>query len=215
MSVYEKNMKYISFEVACKTCEGYGGLWHKKDGTERKVRSVCVACSGTGIKILKIPRVAYSGKCPHCKEFIGFDHYMKKAMKMLQGHSQDLTHWAKDRKNFKFGIDAGNTRFVETIFKEEPRIELFNTYMERYRVGNYHGYWTLTEIHNIVDYLQKFMYETGNIVVCDKCHGTGKYAYTQKFDHFPHISDVPKIVNCPVCLGRGTKVVKKEIKDEE
>ena len=76
-------------------------------------------------------------------------------MELLQGHAKDCTHWMNE--NMKITIDAMNTRFVETSYNNQNRIELYNTYFEKYRLGNYHGYWRKEEVEKIVEYLQSWL----------------------------------------------------------
>jgi len=143
----------MEYEIRCNKCDGYGKVVLT---TESNTMVDCPNCKGTGKIKIEIPKVKFGSKCPHCDKPINMQTYIELAMNLLQGKAQDLTNWI-DEVPHKFGIDAMNTRFVETEWTGEPRIELFNTYFERWRVGNYHGYWKREEVEKIIVYLQDWL----------------------------------------------------------
>ena len=153
----DKMPQIVHFDVECKACKGHGTM--VEEGVKYHDRKTCITCGGTGKITLKIPKVNWKSQCPHCNEIIALGHYLKEAMEMLQGHSKDNTHWKNE--NMKITIDANNTRFVETKYHNQDRIELYGTYFEKQRLGNYHGYWDKKEVEEIVEYLQYWLKRKG------------------------------------------------------
>lgn len=161
-------MRTVKVKVECKRCHGYGETMTREklvdsDGSEdigaTPQISGCLACNGEGTIEIEIPIANLLDTCPHCGKTFSIDRMFQKVNKCLQGRSQDLTHWLGNKG--KIVMDANNTRFVETEHKGQQRIELYNTYFEKWRVGNYHGYWGKEEVKKIVDYLLEWLDKNG------------------------------------------------------
>jgi len=157
MNSLRRNEQTVNFEVECKECRGLGKL--VEEGVAFHDRKTCITCGGTGKITLKIPKVNWNSECPHCNKQIALGHYLKEAMEMLQGYSKDNTHWK--REDMKITIDVNNTRFVETKYKGENRIEMYGTYFENYRLGNYYGYWNKKDVEKAVKYLTDWLISHG------------------------------------------------------
>ena len=58
------------------------------------------------------------------------------------------------------GLRLSNTRIVETEYQGEPRLEVFNSYMEFHRLGEYHAYWNVKEAIKLNAYLSEWIRTT-------------------------------------------------------
>lgn len=61
----------------------------------------------------------------------------------------------------KTGINILNTRIIETEYKGEKRLDIFNSYFEFERLGTYHGYWNSKNAKKIRDYINDWLKRIG------------------------------------------------------
>ncbi len=161
-------MTDMTIIVDCKRCQGMGEIMVREklidsDGSEDIGATPhpegCPKCYGSGQERVTIKRSTFLDQCPHCGEHFAIDRIFEKVKKSLLGRTQDLTHWLDGHGVIT--IDAMNTRFVEKTLKDGPRIELYNTFLEHDRLGNYHGYWKKKQVESIVHYLKEWLAKHG------------------------------------------------------
>jgi len=91
--------------------------------------------------------IAYSRKISSTDTYSGdlkfFLHYLTKTEWTLRATD-------KERKS---GITTNNTRITE----KDDKLFIYNSYMEFYRLANYHGYWSLKDAINIFTYLKMWI----------------------------------------------------------
>ena len=153
----------MKVKIRCTQCHGSGEVMVREklidsDGSEDIGATPhpegCSRCKGEGEYYIEVETLDLLDKCPYCGKNFSIQKVFNKVKESLLGHTQDLTHWLDSNGVIK--IDAMNTRFVE---KEvgDSRIELYNTFLERDRLGNYHGYWRKQEVIKIIKYLTDWL----------------------------------------------------------
>jgi len=65
------------------------------------------------------------------------------------------SHYSEEE--LKTGINIANTRIIETNNKGEQILQVFNSYMEFNRLGDYHGYWNLSDAKSLYEYLGRWL----------------------------------------------------------